>query len=218
MSIKGDDLYEERVQKLAGTSNDTWSWLKHDRGAWDGPVKDWNTSHFNKYVENIPRKNVVVTAGGNMGLHTRVYSEHFKHVYVFEPDHLNFHALVRNNLAHNVYFFRAALGERIGWSTLDPSTQENNTGMHKIRQDRGGTIPVMCIDDFNLPECDLIQLDVEGYEPNVISGAMRTIDRFSPVVVTEGNHGRVRTLLATLGYESINDTSVADFIYRRKQT
>lgn len=217
MAMKGDDLYEERTEPLKGTDNPTWWWLKRDTGAWDGPIKDWNDSHFDAFVNGISPKRIVVTAGGNMGLYTRAYSEMFNRVYVFEPDHFNFSALVRNNLADNVFFFRAALGERPGWCSLDPSNQETNVGMHKVRTDNGGTIPVMTIDQLNLPECNLIQLDVEGFEPSVIAGALETIKRHSPVVVTEGNHGKVRTLLASIGYESHNDASRADFIYRRKQ-
>ena len=60
----------------------------------------------------VQSKKVVVTAGGNMGLHTRAYSEMFERVFVFEPDTINFHALVRNNHADNVFFFKAALGSK----------------------------------------------------------------------------------------------------------
>jgi FkbM family methyltransferase len=217
MAMKGDDLYEERTEPIKGTDNATWWWLKRDTGAWTGPIADWNESHYDAFVKDIAPKKVVVTAGGNMGLYTRAYSEMFERVYVFEPDHFNFSALVRNNLAHNVFFFRAALGAKAGWCTLDPSNDQCNVGMHKVRQDSGGIIPVMCIDDLKLDHCNLIQLDVEGYEPEVISGAMETIKRCDPVVVTEGNHGKVRTLLASIGYESHNSASRADFIYRRKQ-
>ncbi len=213
--IKGDDLYEERTQKLEGSVDDKWWWQKHDTGAWEGPVKDWNTSHFKMYVEPIHNKGTVVTAGGNMGLYTRVYSELFRRVYVFEPDHFNFHALVRNNLANNVFFFRAALGDKPGWCSVDPSNDTKNTGMHKVRTDSGGIVPVMTIDSLELTECDLIQLDVEGFEHRVLSGAVNTITRFGPTVVTEGNHGDGRKLMTALGYES-TEASKADFIYRRK--
>jgi len=214
--INEENMYEERIAELKGSNGDKWCWLRQDTGAWEGPLKDWNTSHYEKYVEPIEQKNVVVTAGGNMGLYTRAYSTLFKRVYVFEPDHINFHALVRNNLAHNVFFFRAALGATSGWCTIDPSNDIENAGMHKVTERHGGIIPVMTIDSLNLPECNLIQLDTEGYEPQIISGALNTIEEHSPVVVTEGNNADITKMLGSMGYQ-MTGASKADFIYRRVQ-
>lgn len=213
--ISGEDMYEERTAKLKGTTNDRWCWLQRDKGAWEGPLNDWNTSHYEKYVEPIEHKNVVVTAGGNMGLYTRAYSNIFKRVYVFEPDHFNFHALVRNNLAHNVFFFRAALGATNGWCSIDASNDIANCGMHKVTETHGGIIPVMTIDSLELPECNLIQLDVEGYESHIISGALNTIEKHSPDIVTEGNNSEITKLLGSKGYQLADSASKADFIYRR---
>ena len=91
--IRGDEVYEERIQKMEGTTDDTWWWHVGDSGAWKGPIDDWNQGHFKTYVETIKNKNIVVTAGANMGLHTRSYASQFKTVYCFEPDFTNFHAL-----------------------------------------------------------------------------------------------------------------------------
>lgn len=207
--------FEERTQDIKGTSNNKWCWIKEDLGAWDGPIKDWNEHHFDKFVMPIERKHTVVTAGGNMGLYTRAYSELFERVYVFEPDHENFHALVRNNLAENVFFFRAALGSKQGWCHINKSCDMGNRGMHTVEKNITGSVPVMTIDSLQLEQCDLIQLDIEGYERYAIPGAVETIKRHAPVVVTEGNHATVRKTLAEMGYES-TETSKADFIFRRK--
>ena len=48
-----------------------------------------------------------------------------------------------------------------------------------------GPIPVMRIDDLGLTACDLICLDVEGYELMALAGAIDTIRRYRPVVMVE---------------------------------
>ncbi len=55
----------------------------------------------------------------------------------------------------------------------------------------GGPIPMQTIDSLDLAECDLIWLDIEGYEVNALKGAKKTIDRFQPAVIIEesGNEG-----------------------------
>ena len=43
----------------------------------------------------------------------------------------------------------------------------------------------MLIDDLNLPGCDLIQLDLEGYEFYALQGGIETIKKHKPVIVIE---------------------------------
>ena len=136
---------------------------------------------------------------------------------VFEPELRNFVALTRNCQYENVYFFRAALGKKEDrWGHINKTNQETNTGMHKVIGKEDGHIPIMTIDELNLPRCDLIQLDIEGGEPNAIRGAEQTIAKWKPVVITEGNHGEVRSLLEKYDYIEAG-VSHADFIYRPKE-
>ena len=62
------------------------------------------------------------------------------------------------------------------------------------------------VDEHDLQRIDLIKIDVEGFEPEVLAGARRTLERFHPSVLLEfnsftliayGNHNP-RTLLETL--------------------
>jgi hypothetical protein len=48
-----------------------------------------------------------------------------------------------------------------------------------------GKVPVFLIDDLNLPVCNLIHLDIEGYEPFALEGAKETLVRCRPVVAIE---------------------------------
>jgi len=45
--------------------------------------------------------------------------------------------------------------------------------------------PTLMIDDLKLNHCDLICLDVEGYETPALIGACQTIEKHSPIILTE---------------------------------
>ena len=59
----------------------------------------------------------------------------------------------------------------------------NDTGGVHVSGD--GIIPTIIIDNLNLPGCDLIQLDVEGYELNALLGTVETIKKYKPVLCIE---------------------------------
>ena len=213
--IFGDDEFYEREATVLGAKSNKWYWAKGDTGAWDGPLTDWNESHFEKYVKPVKNKGIVVTAGGAMGMYARGYSGLFKQVFVFEPDWKNFHALVHNNYAPNVCFFNAALGSRSGWCNMVPSPQDWNWGMHTVEANDLGLTPVMSVDQLNLNGLDLLQLDVEGGEYYALLGAKETIHKYSPDIVVERNIEIVRLLLEEFGYENVG-TSISDYIWRKK--
>lgn len=209
--IDGDELYEIREFEIKGATNQKWWWQKIDTGALKGPLTDWNCSHYQKYFEHCTDRKTVVTAGGNMGLHTRAYAEMFEKVYVFEPDLRNFAALVRNCQYENVYFFRAGLGAEPGWGKINPGA-ETNTGTHRIEAEAQGHLPIMTVDQLGITDLNLLQLDVEGYEHHVIAGAEQTIGRCKPVIVAESYNANMQTVFDKYGYTPA-DNSVSDTVY-----
>ena len=218
----GDEKYETRNLKLKGCEDEDWWWQAKDQGAWKGPHENWNGSHYDQYLDHTPERKLVVTAGGNMGFHVRAYASLFERVYAFEPDNDNFTALVRNCQYDNVYFFRAALGTKPGWGNIC-KLDNGNMGTHTMTEvnnkwphDRDGEIPYMSIDQFDFPFVSLIQLDIEGGEPEAIAGAEQTLAKYHPTVITEGNAGRVRTILTKYGYTH-EGQSASDYIYTSKE-
>lgn len=127
-------------------------------------------------------RRVVVQAGGNCGVWPRRMAEMFGTVYTFEPDAQNFTALAVNTAdLRNVFRFQAALGDGPDFVDLERNTI--NCGAHYISGP--GPIPVMRIDDLALPACDLIYLDIEGYELKALNGAAQTIAAHRPVIAVE---------------------------------
>ena len=76
-------------------------------------------------------------------------------------------------------------------------------------------IPTFTIDQLELPVCDLIWLDVEGYEGEVLTGAQETIDRTSPfLIVVETANDVVKKILEKYDYHQI-DVSVSDKVWAK---
>ena len=107
--------------------------------------------------------------------------ERFRFVYTFEPDPVNFRCLCANAPAENVFKFNAALGS--GHGCIDLARNPKRIGSHHVAGD--GPIPTLLIDDLSLATCDLIYLDVEGYEKHVLLGATDTIARCKPTIAIE---------------------------------
>jgi FkbM family methyltransferase len=192
-----------REESVDGVSH--WMWPKTDTGAWDGPSAEWMNTHKDGYLKFCKKFDVVVQAGGNCGLYPMLFSQYFTRVYTFEPDPLNFHCLVNNCQMPNIFKFNAALGETNKLLHIY-NGNEGNVGCHTVGDDptkyttMQSFIPTLTIDQLALDHCDLIQLDCEGYEPNIIMGAMDTIERFKPVISLETSNQETDLILTQFGY------------------
>jgi FkbM family methyltransferase len=189
-----------------------WYWIKKDTGAYDGPRADWIGSHRDKYTKYCKKFDVVIAAGGNQGMYPRLFSDIFGYVYTFEPDPLNFYVLSRNCQKENIFKIQAALGAEPSGIVLQRLSEEN-VGMHKVISEGQGAIPLLTLDSFSFPTVDLMQLDVEGYELNILHGARETINKHKPVISCENGNAEILKFLSQFGYEQV-DQSVSDTIYK----
>lgn len=131
------------------------------------------------------RKRVVVQAGGHWGLWPRQLADVFSRVYTFEPNPLAFGALALNTLdLTNVYRYAAALGASRGMISLEVNTR-NYGGTRVVSEGGRFRVPVVLVDDLGLDACDLIYLDVEGYEFQALLGAENTLLHYKPVIAFE---------------------------------
>jgi FkbM family methyltransferase len=184
-------------------------------GVW-WPVQDtkcWENLHRwidvpDILMQHVPNKNVMVQAGGNCGLYTKEYAKHFKKaVYTFEPVAELFECLVRNVPDEHVIKFQACIGNERNLVSINPHDGGDIGGGHV---GSSGIIPTLKIDDLGLDECNLIHLDVEGYEKFALAGARDTIVKCRPVICIENcekwlkrydtNISEIEDFLATLGY------------------
>lgn len=175
-------------------------------------------------IEHCAGRTVAVQAGGNVGLWANAFAGSFDTVYTFEPDALNFKCLNLNVSHQNVIKMQAALGLQRGCISMEITP--GNCGAHMVQPNsKIANAPMLRIDDLALHACDLIQLDVEGYEFYALQGAIETILKFHPVIVVEDkgictHYGlqehSVRYWLEAMGYAVVERLN-RDLVYKFKQ-
>lgn len=186
---------------------------------WYWPVKDQKCWPWLQREKDLPKtlaayspnKRVMIQAGGNCGFYTKAYGEMFQHVYTFEPDPLNFYCLSLNLPEPHIYKQQACLGDK--HKLVEITTSKANIGAYSVDVNaKSGFIPTLMIDDLALDICDMIHLDVEGWEFPALKGAIETIKRCKPVIALEWmNHGAkfgfpqedIERWLKDLGYSRV---------------
>lgn len=199
-----------------------------------------NESHFLNSVGDYPattyqqstvdtafklmRNNVIaLDIGANVGLHTVRFSNKFEKVFAFEPAADNFLCLRENtkNL-HNVTLYNNGVGnsetfldikipqDAINCGAYSIVDFENYNGPLKVER-----IKVITIDSLNLTP-DLIKIDTQGFEEYVLLGASSTLEKSSPVIITECENkdqlDRVSKLLTKYSFK-LQDRIRKDYIW-----
>jgi FkbM family methyltransferase len=151
---------------------------------------DFDTPTLEKHLKFIKPGDTVVDAGANIGDNTIAYARATAgvatgYVLAFEPNPLAFECLRRNMAGHS-----HVQCERLGLS------DEHSSGELAIGPNAGAayltpgeSIKVAPLDQWNLPRLAFMKIDVEGYEPRVLRGAVETIRRCHPVMYIEINPG-----------------------------
>lgn len=146
----------------------------------------WDLVCLERALDFTPRRKAAVQAGGNLGVFASRLSEVFEAVYTFEPDAHLFPQLVANTPQANVVRFQAALGDEARLIDTQRTTPENtHSGVTHVAGP--GILPMIRLDDLKLPACDLLYLDVEGYELFALKGADETIKAHKPTIAVEVN-------------------------------
>jgi FkbM family methyltransferase len=172
------------MKQYTTIKDDKWVWPISDEASYAAQIEQNGLIH--NLLPHVENKKIAIQAGGNCGIVPSAFSEHFDAVYTFEPDPINFYCLVQNASNENVIKIQGCLGNDKTTVNVQQLLRAN------LPHDIGGVhvnglgfTPVFRIDDLNLPYCDLIQLDVEGYELNALLGAVETIEKYKPLVCVE---------------------------------
>jgi FkbM family methyltransferase len=211
------------MKHLVEIRNENWVWPKSDENSWKHQ-NDYNqlADHLLPYVKN---NNIMIQAGGNCGFLLNKFVEHFTTIYTFEPDPVNFYCLNQNVISSNVIKMQCCVGNTPTpvntQQLIRPGKPHDIGGVHVSGE---GYTPTIIIDNLNLPGCDLIQLDVEGYELQALLGTVETIKKYKPVLCVEfcekwlnrynNNSEEVLNLIYSLGYKLVEEYGVDKiFIY-----
>jgi FkbM family methyltransferase len=139
----------------------------------------------------VPGRTACIQAGGNLGIFPKRLSQWFQTVYTFEPDPECFTALCHNAPEPNIIKIQAALGDEASMVALSRTrpphkpTGPQHEGLGWVCGP--GVLPMVRLDDAlsALMVCDLLYLDLEGYELPALRGARGLVRRCRPVIVLE---------------------------------
>lgn len=209
------------MKHLTTIKDNKWVWPAEDENSWPG--QNEHKDLYKKVLPYVKYKGIMIQAGGNCGFILSTFVDHFDFIYTFEPDAVNFYCLSQNVTAPNVYKMQACLGETNGTTRVQQLIREDrphDTGGVHVAGD--GYLPLIAIDSLNLPGCDLLQLDVEGFELKALKGAINTITKYKPVLCVElcekwlnrynDSSTEVIDFIQNLGYTLV-DTDGVDHIF-----
>ena len=193
--------------------------------------KKWEYHLYEFYSKILNENDYCIDAGANLGFHTIQFGNLSKKVYAFEPQ-----SYIYNQLCANILFnglddkiipFKQALGDKEDTQQLWNIEHEgwvgqgiHNWGGRGIIQDNYGgdravnnehrehdVVNIITLDSLNIPQCDLIKMDIQGYEYHALLGAKKLLDKFKPVILlenpsqTEECDVKAKQFLLDMGYE-----------------
>jgi FkbM family methyltransferase len=151
---------------------------------------------FEKFVN---KNSVVIECGCHIGVHTVKLASLCKKLYAFEPMPNTHKVLAKNirlNGIQNTILYQKGVADKPGMTKYAWSIQGNPGGSGLANNPMG--VPSWCppmnedvpvelttIDSMDLDQLDFMKIDVEGYEPLVIKGAINTIKKYKPVIIME---------------------------------
>lgn len=195
---------------LEWTDITSWKWPAGDKKLVQ--VFD-HVADIDVIVQHVDQMRSCIQAGGACGVWPLRYAQLFKSVHTFEPQPENYACLMENcKGVPNISAYHAPIGDDRKKYVIHNDIQEReNWGAGYVIEDANG-IEAMAIDDLGVDDCDLIQLDVEGFELRALRGAYKTIEKCRPSIVLEEkplNHVRGdgtdarRWLELTFGYRLV---------------
>jgi FkbM family methyltransferase len=144
----------------------------------------------NAIIPHLKPGDTVVDAGANIGAHTVPYAKavgETGRVLAFEPNLPAYFCLAVNTRdLPQVQCGLCALGADFHTCSMVPNL---NAGASCLSGRQHGEVDVFPLDALALTRCDFIKMDVEGFEPFLIRGAIQTLKKFHPLIFCELNDG-----------------------------
>lgn len=151
----------------------------------------WQSHHLSSLVEKaIPerQRGVAVDCGAHIGCWSReLRNLGFSRVLAFEPNEDAYDCL-KLNVGSDPFIeiYPLALGNKYSTCAVKPDDRlgSGNTGGCWVDPGAGNCYMTV-LDDYFFARLDLLKIDAEGYEPFVLKGARKHIERFAPHIIIE---------------------------------
>ena len=135
--------------------------------------------------------NGVIHVGGHIGEEIPLYKKQTNNIHIFEPIRECFDMIDNTVNKYNVAIgsnssvmeFNVASNYQSS-SFLDPETHLTEHDWVTFREKR--LIQITTLDSYNITDCNFLNIDVQGYELEVLKGAKNTLNRIN-YILTEVN-------------------------------
>jgi FkbM family methyltransferase len=134
---------------------------------------------------------IVIDVGANIGCQTLFFARKIGpegSVLAFEPQRLVFQTLCGNmaiNSITNVHCWNAAVGAKQGQVLVPRVDHERTIDLSAVEVGTAATgdrVPVIALDDMNLPRCDVVRIAAPGMESAILEGAASLLKRVKPIL------------------------------------
>lgn len=150
---------------------------------------------------------LVLDIGANIGCISQALECEGFNVVAFEPQPEVFNLLRKNMTgeAHNI-----ALGSTEGVGVMPKIRYDDKNNVGGMSIGSAGvlgtiSVPIKTLDSFEFDSVGVIKIDVEGFEEEVLRGAVNTIKRHKPILYIEDDRvsksAGLHSFLKELGYE-----------------
>ena len=178
----------------------TYALFPNDNAVTVSIIEGWQ---YEKYMFDFLEKNQIDCKGKDIidvGANNGSFTVDFAHlvgnngkVHSFEPQRIIYYQLCANvflNGLTNVYCHNVAVGDTNKFVKIEtPNYFEKNEmvnfGGAEITENDGELVKCKMLDHYNFEEVVFIKIDVQGYEPFVIDGAIHTINKHRPYLFVE---------------------------------
>jgi FkbM family methyltransferase len=157
---------------------------------------------------------IAIDIGVNLGVYSYLLSTLCAHTTGFEPN-ARLAKMVSNLRIRNLTILNAAASSSIGvaqllipnsrsghvLASLDSRLRSENSSLESV------DVNTITVDSLNFQKLDFMKIDVEGFEEDVLKGAVDTVQRCKPYVLCEieerhnpGGLTRINQNLSNMGY------------------
>ena len=193
----------------------------------------YETHTLLQFYNDIPKEGMILDIGANIGNHQMMFNQLYpnRKIFGFEASPLNYLHLHKNTIEYpNTKYMYGPWFRAQGLSYITHFS-ENMGGsgireVNNLRHQEKDIMPIIIepLDSIQFEEeISLIKIDVENYEPYVIKGAHKTLEKHQPLIWIEDfkhdkeyNNSTVKYLIDNFNYEVINKNE-CNFLLKTKK-
>ncbi|QKF94634.1 methyltransferase FkbM [Fadolivirus algeromassiliense] len=155
-------------------------------GCWEPNITKYIIELFKKDTES---NKIIFDVGSNIGYYSILFSflDNNSKIHSFEPLKINYEIIektIKHNNIKNITLNKYCIGDKdneklyLSFEGNNIDVNSNIGGTHIVKKSSTETYGMTLdtyIEDNNINQIFLMKVDIEGYEPNLIKGAMKSL-------------------------------------------